>query len=167
MKKTIDLEKYEKAYQSFITNRQTIILSMLDDDGHPFTSCAPFVEKDGKLYIYISEVADHFRFLENNDYVDALLIADEDATKNNFATERARWQCKATNIGNDDEDIFSLFYESHGKSMIGMLQGLDFSLFELTPLQGRYVIGFGMAFDVDDYAGNAFTHVVIDKKQKE
>ena len=48
--------------------------------------------------------------------------------------------------------------------MMDVLRGLDFSLFELTPLQGRYVVGFGMAFDLDIDA-NVFTHVVVDKKK--
>lgn len=168
MKKTIDLDKYKKMYHTFVKHRSTVILSMLDDDGHPFTSCAPFVQKDGKLYIFISEVAEHYRFIEKSTYIDALLIADEDTTKNNFATERVRWKCTALNIGiEEQDDIFDLFYKSHGKSLIDMLRGLDFSLFELTPRQGRYVIGFGMAFDLDDYEGNGFTHVIINKEEKE
>lgn len=166
MKKTIDLEKHKNNYLSFIDNRQTVILSMLDDDGVPFSSCAPFVKKDGKLYVYISEVADHFHLLANKELVDALLIADEIHTKNAFATERARWKCIPKNIGNDNlEDVFQLFNDIHGKSMIDMLRGLDFSLFELSPQQGRYVVGFGLAFDVD-ITGDTFTHVVIDKENK-
>lgn len=49
--------------------------------------------------------------------------------------------------------------------MMDLLRGLDFSLFELTPLHGRYVVGFGMAFDLDIDA-EVFTHVVVDKKNK-
>lgn len=47
--------------------------------------------------------------------------------------------------------------------MIDLLRGLDFSLFELTPLEGRYVVGFGKAFDVN-LLENTISHVVIDKK---
>lgn len=167
MKKTVDVEKNKKKYLQFVERKHTVVLSMLDDDGNPFNSCAPFVKKDGKLYIYISEVAEHFYFLEKNKKVDALLIADEVDTKNAFATERARWNCIPKNIGNDGhEDIFELFYKSHGKAMVEMLQGLDFSLFELSPQQGRYVIGFGLAFNVD-IEGNTFEHVVVDKDNKE
>lgn len=167
MRKTIDLEKNKEKYLKFIGDRNTVVLSMLDHDGNPFTSCAPFVKKGGNLYIFISEVAEHYRLIEKSEYVDALLIADESGTKNAFATERARWKCTTENIGNDDlEDIFALFHEAHGKAMVEMLRGLDFSLFKLTPLQGRYVIGFGLAFDVD-IDGNQFSHVVIDKEKKD
>lgn len=166
MKKKIDIEKNKEKYLQFVEGRNTVILSMLDQDGNPFSSCAPFVKLDGSLYIYISEVAEHYHLLEKNTHVDALLIADEDASKNAFATERARWKCVPKNIGNEGhEHIFSLFHERHGKAMIEMLRGLDFSLFELTPSQGRYVVGFGMAFDTDINA-DEFVHVVVDKNNK-
>src|SRR5699024_1881996 len=133
MKKTVNLEKNKERYLQFIESRDTLVLSMLDEEGHPFSSCAPFVKKDDKLYIFISEVAEHYHLLKKNEYVDVLLIADESETKNSFATERACWKCTPTNIGNDDqEDIFSLFYGEHGEAMVDMLKGLDFSLFELT-----------------------------------
>lgn len=164
--KTVDLKKHKEKYLQFIESRKTLILSMLDAKGNPFTSCAPFVKKDGKLYIYISEVAEHYHLLEKNEYIDALLIADEADSKNAFATERARLQSVPKNIGNEGhDDIFELFYETHGKPMVEMLQGLDFSLFELTPSQGRYVVGFGLAFEVD-IEGEKFIHVVVDKENK-
>lgn len=166
MKKPVDLEKNKSNYLQFIANRKNLILSLIDEEGKPFISYAPFVKKEGKLYIYISEIADHFTYMENNDYVDVLLIADESDTNNKFATERVRWSCVPSNIGNDGhEDIFQLFNEAHGTAMMDLLRGLDFSLFELTPKQGRYVVGFGLAFDLDIDA-NMFNHVVVDKKKE-
>lgn len=165
MKKPIDLEKNKEKYLQFIATRKNLILSLLDDEKKPFSSYAPFVKKDGKLYIYISKIAEHYDLMEKNEFVDAFLIADESTTPNKFATERVRWSCTSKNIGNDGhEDIFELFNNEHGANMIGVLRGLDFSLFELNPLQGRYVVGFGMAFDLDIDA-NVFNHVVVDKKK--
>lgn len=165
MKKTVDIEKHKEKYLQFVASRKNLILNLLDDEGKPFTSCAPFVKKDGKLYIYISQIAEHYDFMENSDFVDAFLIADEAETKNQFATERVRWACTAENIGNSGhEEIFALFNIDHGEKMMDLLRGLDFSLFELTPAQGRYVVGFGLAFDLDIDA-NVFTHVIVDKKK--
>lgn len=164
MKKPVDVEQNKENYLQFIANRKTVILSLIDDEGKPFISYAPFVKKEGKLFIYISKIADHYRYMESNEFVDVLLIADESATKNNFATERARLNCTSINIGNDGhDDIFALFNAAHGAPMMDLLRGLDFSLFELTPVSGRYVVGFGLAFDIDVDA-NLFSHVVIDKK---
>jgi len=164
MKKTIDLEKNKKKYLAFVESRKNLILNVLDAEGKPFTSSAPFVKKDGRLYIYISKIAEHYDFIEQSEYIDTLIIADEVATENKFATERARWNCTSRNIGNEGHDeIFALFNANFGKEMLDVLRGLDFSLFELIPLQGRYVVGLGKAFDVDIDA-NVFTHVVVDKK---
>src|SRR5690554_1849618 len=93
MKKTMDLEKNKKKYLAFVESRKNLILNVLDAEGKPFTSSAPFVKKDGRLYIYISKIAEHYDFIEKSDYIDALIIADEVTTKNKFATERARWNC--------------------------------------------------------------------------
>ena len=165
MAKTVDLEKNKEKYLQFVESRKNLILSLIDEEGKPFTSYAPFVKKDGKLYIYISEIAEHYDLMEKNAFVDAFLIADEAASPNKFATERVRWQCKPENLGNEgNEAIFELFNENHGEKMMNLLRGLDFSIFELTPLQGRYVVGFGMAFNLDIDA-NVFTHVVVDKKK--
>ncbi|MFJ7974197.1 pyridoxamine 5'-phosphate oxidase family protein [Peribacillus sp. JNUCC 23] len=165
MGKTVDLEKNKEKYLQFVESRKNLILSLIDDEGKPFSSYAPFVKKDGKLYIYISRIAEHYDLMEKNEFVDALLIADESSTPNKFATERVRWTCTSNNLGNEgNEDIFELFNTNHGEKMLNLLRGLDFSIFELTPLQGRYVVGFGMAFNLDIDA-NVFTHVVVDKKK--
>lgn len=166
MAKAIDLEKYKKSYLEFMETRKGLILSMLDGEGKPFTSCAPFVKKDGKLYIYISQVAEHYYHMENSEWIDAMMIADESTTKNPFATERMRMRCTPKNIGNAGHDeIFELFNTQFDSKLLDVLRGLDFSLFELTPSMGRYVVGFGMAFDAN-ISGDVFTHVVVDKKNK-
>lgn len=164
MKKTVDIEKQRSNYEQFLKSRKQVILSLIDEEGRPFTSYAPFVMKDGKFYIYISQIADHYNLMEKNEFADAFFIADEAETPNKFAAERARWLCTSANIGNEGyEDIFALFNESFGEKMVDVLRGLDFSLFELTPIKGRYVVGFGLAFDLDVESGG-FHHVVIDKK---
>ncbi|MHA0856795.1 pyridoxamine 5'-phosphate oxidase family protein [Paenibacillus sp. CMAA1364] len=166
MKKEVDVEKFKKSYLEFVANRKNAILGLMDDEGKPFISYAPFVKQDGKFYIYISQIADHYRYMENNDFVDVLLIGDESTTANKFATERVRWSCTSINLGNEgNEEIFELFNTDHSVKMMDLLRGLDFSIFELTPTQGRYVVGFGMAFDLDLDA-NVFTHVVVDKKKE-
>lgn len=165
MTKTIDLEKHKNNYLQFMKSRKNVMLCMMDEVGKPFSSYAPFVMVDSKFYIYISKIAEHYRLLERNSVIDAMFIADEAMTPNKFATERARFECNPKNMGNEQhEDIFALFNEDHGQNLIDVLRGLDFSLFELTPQKGRYVVGFGMAFDLD-INGESFVHVVVDKKQ--
>lgn len=160
--KPIDKEMMKLQYLKFTDSVKTVMLSTVGEDGKPFVSYAPFVKKDGKLYIYISKIAHHFRHMENNPAVDVMLIEDESQSANLFARQRARLVCKAKNIGNDGHDeVFDLFGQSFGANMMGMLRGLDFSLFELTTLEGRYVAGFGQAYDID-LTGETFEHVARD-----
>lgn len=148
--KPLDNETVKLQYRKLADRVKTLMLSTVDENGRPFLSYAPFVKKDEKLYIYISRIANHYRHVENNPDVDVMLIEDEASSNNLFARERARFICHAVNIGNEGhDDLFALFEASFGAPMIRMLRGLDFSLFELTPLEGRYVAGFGQAYDID------------------
>lgn len=166
VKKSIDVAKYKEMYRTFVDKKETVVLSFIDEHGVPFSSVAPFIEHDGKLYVYISQVAEHYHLMETNRKVDVLIIADEADSNNRFATERARWVCTPKNIGNEGhENIFTAFNEAFGEKMMTMLRGLDFSLFELTPDMGRYVVGFGLAFNTN-LDGSIFEHVVVDKNNK-
>lgn len=166
MVKQIDIDKKKEQYLQFIDKCKTVVISSKDGNGDPFISYAPFVLQDGKFYIYISKISDHYSFIEENKLISIMLLADEQDAPNLFARERVRFQCETENVGNDGyEAVFAKFENNHGAPMMGVLQGLDLSLFELTPKEGRFVVGFGQAFDVD-VSGEKFQHVVIDKKEK-
>lgn len=147
---------------AFAASVRSAVLSTVDEEGRPFVSYAPFVRDSGRLYIYISRLAQHYAHLEANAAVDVLMIEDESQTPNVFARQRARFACRAENLGNEGcETIFERMEQTFGQGMIGMLRGLDFSLFELTPVEGRYIVGFGQAFDIDLEA-NRFEHIARD-----
>lgn len=157
--KPMDIAVLKENYQNLVSSMKSIFLSTIALDGSPFLSYAPFVEHDGKVYVYLSQIAEHYRNLEANPAVDVMLAADESATKNIFARERARFQGIAVNVGNEGyEEVFAKFEAKFGAPTFKMLRTLDFSLFELTLSKGRYVIGFGQAFDVD-FAGEHFEHI--------
>lgn len=157
--KPMDLNVLKENYQQLVGSTKSVFLSTIGLDGDPFLSYAPFVEHKGKVYLYLSQIAEHYRNMETNPAVDVMLVADESATKNIFARERARFKGQAKNIGNEGyEEVFAKFEEKFGAPTFKMLRTLDFSLFELTLANGRYVIGFGQAFDVD-FAGEHFDHV--------
>lgn len=162
--KQINIEKEKENFSTFIEGKKACVMSMLREDGTPFISNAPFVKVEDVFYIYISRVAEHYKLIEESQFVDVMLVADESVTHNHFATERARFKCTVENLGNEGhETIFAAFDNRHGKQIMTMLKTLDFSLFALTPVEGRYVVGFGKAFEVNP-SGTKFEHVVIDKK---
>lgn len=157
--KPMDTEVLKKNYQELVSTTKSIFLSTIALDGSPFLSYAPFVEHEGKVYVYLSKIAEHYHNLEANGAVDIMLAADESASKNIFARERVRFKGTALNVGNEGyEEVFAKFEAKFGVPTFKMLRTLDFSLFEMTLAKGRYVIGFGQAFDVD-FLGEHFEHV--------
>lgn len=157
--KPIDLGVLKQQYQELVTSTKSIFLSTIGLDGNPFLSYAPFVEHQGKVYLYLSQIAEHYKNIENNSAIDVMLAADESNTKNIFARERARFKGEAKNVGNEGyEEVFAKFEQKFGAPTFKMLRTLDFSLFELTLSNGRYVVGFGQAYDVD-FPGEHFDHV--------
>lgn len=165
--KPINIEKEKENFIAFMERKKSCVLSMMDDEGQPFISNAAFVKYGEAFYIYISSIAEHFNFINKSEVIDLMLVADESDTHNHFATERARFKCVPKNLGNEgNEEIFAEFSKVHGDKMMSMLRTLDFSLFALTPKEGRYVVGFGKAFNVT-ISGTLFEHVVIDKKKEQ
>ncbi|WP_442601441.1 HugZ family pyridoxamine 5'-phosphate oxidase [Paenibacillus sp. KN14-4R] len=159
--KQLDKQQIKLQYVTFVNGLKTLMLSTVDEDGKPFISYSPFVKKGDKLYIYISQIANHYRHIEHTPSVDVMLIEDESKSGNLLARQRARFECTAIKVEDEGhEDIYELLDQAFGK-MIGVLRGLDFSLFELTVREGRYVAGFGQAFDID-LSGDRFEHVARD-----
>lgn len=164
MKKEIDLAEQQQAYQTFLQTQKTVMISSITAEGLPLISYAPYILNEGKLYIYISRISDHYASIQQSECIQAMLIADEVHSPNLFARERLRFVCRPRLVEeHTHEVVFQQFEEKFKKPMIDLLRGLDFSLFELTPLEGRYVVGFGKAFDVN-LLENTISHVVIDKK---
>ena len=157
MKKEIDFAEQQQASQTFLQTQKTVMISSITAEGTPLISYAPYILNEGKLYIYISRISDHYASIQQSECIQGMLIADEVHSPNLFARERLHFVCRP------HESIFQKFEEKFKKPMIDLLRGLDFSLFELTPLEGRYVVGFGKAFDVN-LLENTISHVVIDKK---
>jgi putative heme iron utilization protein len=166
MEKLLDLQVKKEKYVQFLSQSKTLVISSMDDSGNPFISYAPYVIHDNRFYIFISKISDHYQYLEKNKVIHIMILADEAKSPNLFARERIRFQCSPDNVGNEDkEQIFEKFVEIHGAPMMGVLRGIDMSLFQLSPIEGRYVVGFGQAFDID-LSGKKFNHVVVDRSNR-
>ncbi|MFJ2618467.1 HugZ family protein [Glutamicibacter sp. NPDC087344] len=168
MADSLSLDERSEAYLAFRNNCQTLVLSTLDDQGLPFISYAPFVIRDGEMYVYISKIAEHYWHLKAAKKVNAMMLADENTSRNLFARERARFLCDVEVIEDetDFEDVFEQLNVRFKKSLLDLLRTLDFSLFRLSPAVGRYVVGFGLAFDTDLDATD-FAEVQADKRKEE
>lgn len=152
--------------KEILNSQKTIMISSVDESGFPQISYSPYVMLDDKIYIYISQIADHYKNIENNGNVSLMLIEDESKSKNLFARSRVSFRGVAKKVSDVSESIKNQFEEIHGKDMMNVLYKMDFDFFEINLLGGRLVKGFGQAFELI-YENNSWTqkHIVVDKKQ--
>ncbi|BAZ20727.1 pyridoxamine 5'-phosphate oxidase-related FMN-binding protein [Kalymmatonema gypsitolerans NIES-4073] len=156
------------AYQSFTDLFQSVVISTVSADNIPNASYAPFVIDETKnIYIYVSGLSTHTQNLYAVPKVSVLFIEEESQTKQIFARRRLTFDCTATLVERDTElwnQIVDRFEGRFGE-IIQLLRDLpDFRIFKLTPSQGRFIIGFGAAYDVDPNDLSTLTHVTTEGK---
>jgi heme iron utilization protein len=147
------LETAIAAYQNFTDLFQSLVISTVSADHIPNASYAPFViDESRSIYIYVSGLSTHTQNLHAIPKASVLFIEDESQTQQIFARRRLTFECTATLIERETElwnQILSRFEARFG-DIIQILRDLpDFRIFKLTPNQGRFVIGFGAAYEVD------------------
>jgi heme iron utilization protein len=147
------IEKAQAAYQIFVNRFQSAILSTISADGIPNASYAPFVRDDDRnFYVYVSGLATHTQNLASNPKVSILLIEDEANTEQIFARTRLSFECTAKELERESElwtNIADRFSDRFGE-IIENLRGLaDFRIFQLTPYEGRFVMGFGAIYPIE------------------
>ena len=151
MKADSDLSSVLPAYRALIASFKTVLIASTSTQNIPEASYAPYLELEGRYYIFISELAVHTQNLLQTHVCSLLFIEDEAHTKNLFARQRVSLQCRAEALERNSTaylPILALFHERFGK-LIPLLQTLpDFHLFCLTPNSGNYVAGFGKAYSL-------------------
>ncbi|MEH6626801.1 MAG: pyridoxamine 5'-phosphate oxidase family protein [Motiliproteus sp.] len=136
---------------------QTLLLATTSKEGVSESSYAPYVcDHDGCFYIFVSELASHTVNMIERGQCSVFFIRNEAECRNLFARERLSYCCEVEPIPRDSTDftvIMPQMVTAFGE-MINLLKGLgDFHLLRLRPIKGRYVVGFGQAFDIDPASG--------------
>ena len=151
------------AYQSFPEQSQSIVLSTVGEDGAPNASYAPFVMDEGRnIYIYISTLSTHTRNLQTSGRASVLFIEDEANTEQIFARRRLTYDCATVQLKRDTDHWNQVVdcFQAHFGELIQVFRGLsDFQLYQLKPQSGRFVIGFGAAYDINANDLNTLVHV--------
>ena len=153
MNDTADLTKRATALQALLATQQTLLLSTASTTGSPDMSYAPFVrDESGCFYILISELATHTGNLMSNPHASVMFVRPESESNNLFARERAIFDCTVKEIDRSDDcySIQLMALQDQFGDIVGALRSLsDFHLFTLSPINGRYVAGFGQAFTIN------------------
>lgn len=128
----------------------SLLLATASVKGEPLSSFAPYVADDDNYYVLLSDLAQHTCNMRDNPRASVMFIENEQDTKNIYARRRAVVQVSVHQLDSAAQrcvNVLELMMNRHG-STVAILKGLsDFNLFELRPIKGRYVVGFGKAYD--------------------
>ena len=137
--------------QEFRDSCKTMQLGTVDDDGKPHTSYAPFAFSEKGYYILVSDLATHSQNIKKCKAVSIMMIEDESNARSIFARRRLSFDTNAELIQRDCEQWklgIEILQARLGEMIDSLSQLNDFRLYRLNPVFGRYVKGFGQAFDV-------------------
>ncbi|MBE1273389.1 MULTISPECIES: heme utilization protein HutZ [Enterovibrio] len=137
--------------QEFRDARKTLQLGTVDKDGKPHTSYAPFAFSEQGYYILVSDLATHGQNLKHSKAVSIMMIEDENEARSIFARRRLSFDTNAELIERESalwQQGIDVMQTRLGEMIDNLSQLGDFRLYRLNPVIGRYVKGFGQAFDV-------------------
>jgi len=131
---------------------KSCLLATVSYSGVPLQSYAPVHVDERRCFrIYVSSMAKHYSHLKRGGIACLSLMEDEAAAETIFARRRLTVDCSCAQIDRASEawsEGMAMLEERHGETL-AYLRGLkDFDLFELTPKEGRLVLGFGKAYRV-------------------
>lgn len=153
-----------KEIEQFVVNRKSLMLSTQDNHGRPHTSYAPFAIHQQHLFIFISQLAQHTQQLIDHPNASILLIEDESNCEDIFARVRLNYQVTSQVVARDTElweAAIEAMTNKLGERMSLLRQLGDFVLFQLVPTKGRYIKGFGKAYELESegLAPQSITHL--------
>lgn len=157
-----DDEQPTNVCANLIENMRSLQLSTVGADGVPHCGYTPYLHRaPGSFYIFVSQLAAHTRNLLTNKTVAVMIMEDESSTSQIFARVRVHYLCEANPIASDCPDyalVLDDYQQRHGK-MAGLLRQLpDFVLFQLQPISGQFVMGFGKAYTMTGDNLSVFEH---------
>lgn len=158
--------KAQAEYEKFPAEFTSIIISTVNKQGIPHASYAPFVMDDDKnIYIYVSGLATHTQNIQNHPFVNVLFIDDEIKTQQIFARRRLNFDCTANLIARETEkwqEVVDKFEIRFGELITTLRSLPDFRILQLTPNTGRFVIGFGAAYNINSDNINQLVQITKD-----
>lgn len=144
-------------------SQSSVILATLGSGGYPEASYAPYVCDDwGNFYIFVSRLARHTGSLEADRKASLLFIEPEHLARQIFARRRLTYRCDVQLVGCDTPEWrarISVMQSRFGAIVDSLSQLSDFQLFRLVPFAGRFVRGFGQAFQWKRDQHDRWTHI--------
>lgn len=158
----LDFEILNREIKEFRDSCKSISIASLSPNGEVVISYAPYIESSNNYYIYISEISPHFESIKANpNNIEIMFIQDESKANSIFARARLKYRVEAIFIQRDSDQFDLIFDEFQNKnndsSEIGTLRNMrDFHLIRLNFNNGRFIKGFGKAYDI---CGKTISHI--------
>lgn len=150
------MAKVEESLNEFVNNQKSVIISSFDEAC--VSSYAPFVRVEDEIFILISSVARHYHSLKANPTKASIIFLQDESLANTvFARVRASFEVIANfDIKNGSDEKEAIFKEFKKKfkddpaiKFISKMR--DFHLVKFELKKGRFVKGFGAAYDTDGF----------------
>ncbi|MBT8433896.1 MAG: pyridoxamine 5'-phosphate oxidase family protein [Gammaproteobacteria bacterium] len=148
------MNESDSARQDFLAlrdNASSAQLATLAKDTTPEASYAPCILFAGDYYLFLSQLASHTANLMRNPELGLMLIEDDFEAANAFARQRISLQGRAEPVERDSDtfnNVISLFHQRFGTVMKIIEPLPDFQLFCVRVTSGRFVRGFGQAYEL-------------------
>lgn len=116
----------------------------------PLVSMVPVALDEGGLLLHVSGLALHSAQMRQSPRVSLMMMVPQRGAANALALPRISLEAEAREIakGSDAYDRAKAIYTTRHPSSEMLFGFGDFALFELVIVSGRFVAGFGAAFDV-------------------
>ena len=154
-----ELDSARREYLALRECSRGALLATIAGEQTPCASYAPLVWVDDHYFLFLSDLAGHTRNLKCCPSLSLMLIEAEDQAANAFMRQRITLQGSAESVSRDDSSFARVLAEFHHRfgKVIAMIEPLaDFHLFRLQLHTGRFVRGFGQAYDL---AGENLQHL--------
>ncbi len=159
-----ELDDARREYLALREHSRGALLATIAEETMPSASYAPLVWVDGRCYLFLSDLAGHTGNLKRCPSISLMLIEDEDQASNAFARRRITLQGSVSIIKRDDaafHPVMTEFHHCFGKVMSIIEPLSDFHLFQLQFESGRFVRGFGQAYELSGESLQHLTHIGV------
>jgi len=146
-----DTDSARKDYLALRDRVNSVHLATLGCDATPEASYAPCVWRDGHCFVFLSELASHTQNIKLNSSISLMLIEAETAAGNAFARKRISLFGSAGIVARTDhtyKTVINDFYHRFGDVMKLIEPLADFHLFRIIVQRGRFIRGFGQAYEL-------------------
>jgi putative heme iron utilization protein len=163
-----DLDSLREEYLALRESCEGALLATLEGEWMPAASYAPLAWLDGQAYLFLSELAAHTKNLKRCPSISLLLLEEADRGGNAFVRRRISLRAEARLLARDDARFGAALDEFKRRfgDVVDLLESLpDFQMFALRLLGGRYIRGFGQAYDLSGEGLDWLQHVHPGKQE--